>query len=319
MNAFVAKSHSLPLLTGIESDLVCYALLVNALFILHRFQGPYNGGSDLLGYLILVCLCLAHAAPDPVWRDYALAYLALQPILSYFKSGWSKAIHRDWWSGQALRDVFDYSAYPVSDAVRARFRDSALLAPMSWAVILFELAFPLALLHRDALVAALAVAAAFHLANFLLFNDAAQAWEDGTWMKQTKYHALFGVKFLLALGVFYFASGLVGRGEGTAWIRANRGKWLSVTLLMAVAIVMLSGWMRGLHVGPNRVAEEEASGVRFNVTQEGMAAGEDESNSAAPAEEAAGDGAEEKAEDASAEDPAAAEATDEAAEAAAAS
>lgn len=167
---------SLLLLTGIESDLVCYALLVNALFILHRFQGPYNGGSDLLGYLILVCLCLAHAAPDPRWREYALAYLALQPILSYFKSGWSKAIHRDWWSGQALRDVFDFSAYPVSQAVRARFRDSALLAPMSWAVILFELAFPLALLHRDALVAALALAAAFHLANFLLFGFNRFVW-----------------------------------------------------------------------------------------------------------------------------------------------
>ncbi|MFX4223931.1 MAG: HTTM domain-containing protein [Thalassobaculum sp.] len=167
---------SLLLLTGIESDLVCYALLVNALFILHRFQGPYNGGSDLLGYLILVCLCLAHAAPDPRWREYALAYLALQPILSYFKSGWSKAIHRDWWSGQALRDVFDFSAYPVSDAIRARFRDSALLAPMSWAVILFELAFPLALLHRDALVAALALAAAFHLANFLLFGFNRFVW-----------------------------------------------------------------------------------------------------------------------------------------------
>ena len=138
------------------------------------------------------------------------------------------------------------------------------------------------------MIGAITLLLASGLANFLLFNDAAQAWEDGTWMKQTKYHALFGVKFLLALGVFYFASGLVGRGEGTAWIRANRGKWLSVTLLMAVAIVMLSGWMRGLHVGPNRVAEEEASGVRFNVTQEGMAAGEDESNSAAPAEEAAG-------------------------------
>lgn len=105
------------------------------------------------------------------------------------------------------------------------------------------------------------------LANFLLFNDAARAWEDGTWMKETRYHALFGVKFLLALGVFYFASGLVGRGEGTAWMRANRGKWLSVTLVLAVAIVMLSGWMRGLHVGPNRVLDESADGIQLEAEE----------------------------------------------------
>lgn len=161
---------SLLLLAGVERALVCYALFGAALALLYRYRGPYNGGSDLLGYLILFCLCLAHAMPDPAWREYVLAYLALQLVLSYFKSGWAKAIHRDWRTGQALRDVFVFSAYPVSQAVRARFRDSRLVAPMAWAVIGFELAFPLALLRFEWLVAALTVAAAFHVANFLLFG-----------------------------------------------------------------------------------------------------------------------------------------------------
>jgi hypothetical protein len=91
------------------------------------------------------------------------------------------------------------------------------------------------------------------LTNFLLFNNAvkSQGWEDGQWMRQTNYHAIFGVKFLLALGIFYFASGLVGRGSGTAWIRRDRARWLTVTLGLAVAVVMLSGWLRNLHTGPN--------------------------------------------------------------------
>jgi hypothetical protein len=114
--------------------------------------------------------------PDPAWREYVLAYLALQLVLSYFKSGWAKAIHRDWRTGQALRDVFVFSAYPVSQAVRARFRDSRLVAPMAWAVVGFELAFPLALLRFEWLVAALAVAAAFHVANFLLFGFNRFVW-----------------------------------------------------------------------------------------------------------------------------------------------
>ena len=38
------------------------------------------------------------------------------------------------------------------------------------------------------------------------------------------YHAIFGVKFLAAMGGFFVASVLGGRGEGTAKIRANRAK-----------------------------------------------------------------------------------------------
>jgi hypothetical protein len=136
-------------------------------------------------------------------------------------------------------------------------------------------------------IGAITLLLASGLANFLIFNDAAQAWEDGTWMKQTKYHALFGVKFLLALGVFYLASGLVGRGEGTAWIRANRGKWLSVTLLLAVGVVMISGWMRGLHVGPNRLPDDGAAGVQLQSATEPavMPMDEAESGAVTPSEE----------------------------------
>ncbi|MEO1992782.1 MAG: hypothetical protein ABGW78_12660 [Pirellulales bacterium] len=115
------------------------------------------------------------------------------------------------------------------------------------------------------------------LANFLLFNRLVkeQGWGGGTWMQQTSYHALFGVKFLLAMGVFYFSSGLVGRGRGTQWIRDNRSTWLTITLGMAIGIVIISGCMRQLHTGPNiipddggvsmeeKTGSEEASPARY--------------------------------------------------------
>jgi hypothetical protein len=102
-------------------------------------------------------------------------------------------------------------------------------------------------------IGAITVLLASGLANFLIFNGRvkAEGWADGEWMRQTSYHALFGAKFLLAMVVFYFASALVGRGEGTQWVRNNRAKWLSVTLGLSFAIVLLSGWMRQLHTGPN--------------------------------------------------------------------
>lgn len=102
-------------------------------------------------------------------------------------------------------------------------------------------------------IGAITVLLASGLANFLLFNGRvkAEGWGDGGWMRQTSYHALFGAKFLLAFVVFYLASGLVGRGAGTQWIRNDRARWLSVTLGLALAVVLISGWMRQLHTGPN--------------------------------------------------------------------
>lgn len=98
------------------------------------------------------------------------------------------------------------------------------------------------------------------LANFLLFNGRvkAEGWADGQWMRQTSYHALFGVKFLLAMAAFYLGSALVGRGAGTQWVRNDRAKWLSVTLGLSLGVVLLSSWMRQLHTGPNLI---ESGGV----------------------------------------------------------
>jgi len=55
------------------------------------------------------------------------------------------------------------------------------------------------------------------------------------------YHAIFGVKFLAALGVFFVAAVLVGRGPRLAKMRQNRATWLGVLLALGALIVLLSG------------------------------------------------------------------------------
>jgi len=103
-------------------------------------------------------------------------------------------------------------------------------------------------------IGAITILLASGLTNYVLMirrvKDAPELW-GGDWMRQTGYHSLFGVKFLLAVILFYLASGLVGRGAGTQWIRNSRRQWLSVTVGLGVAIVMISGWMRQLHTGAN--------------------------------------------------------------------
>lgn len=158
------------LVVGLYSQWVCVALLLVSAVMLIRFQGPYNGGSDRMGLLILFCLTLAELLPSQKWREHALGYLALQLMLSYFISGWVKVVNSDWRNGRALQDVFLFSAYPASENMRAWANHPRLILWMSWAVMIFELLFPFAILSSKTLIIGLIVAALFHLANACLFG-----------------------------------------------------------------------------------------------------------------------------------------------------
>jgi hypothetical protein len=150
-----------------------------SLAILWRFQGPYNGGADRMGLLALWCLTAARLAPTQPWREVLFGYLGVQLMLSYFISGWVKVVNPDWRSGRALRDVFQFSAYPVAEDLRRWADRPRLLFVMSWAVMGFELAFPLTLISQPSLIAGLAVAGLFHLANACLFGLNRFFW---TWL-----------------------------------------------------------------------------------------------------------------------------------------
>lgn len=161
---------SILLLFGIEPLIVETFLLLISLRLVLRFQGPYNGGSDSMTLLVLLCLWLSHLAPNQGWREIALGYLAIQLILSYFQAGWVKLVNPEWRSGLALQQVFAFTAYPVSQSVGEFANNPALMLRMSWAVILFEILFPLAIFSETVLYVFLFVAAVFHLANACLFG-----------------------------------------------------------------------------------------------------------------------------------------------------
>lgn len=165
--------------TGVASPWPLAGLALLSLAILHRYQGPYNGGSDRMGLLALWCLTAARLAPELQWKELAFGYLGLQLMLSYFISGWVKVVNPDWRSGRALRDVFQFSAYPVSEDLRRWADRPSVLSAMSWAVMGFELVFPLTLLTQPSLVVGLAVAGTFHLANACLFGLNRFFW---TWL-----------------------------------------------------------------------------------------------------------------------------------------
>lgn len=161
---------SLCLMLGLWSHWSALALTLLSLLILNRFKGPYNGGSDRMGLLILCCLTCVHFAPTQYWKEIAFGYLAIQLTLSYFMSGWVKITNPEWRSGKALEDVFRFSAYPVSEALRKLSQHPKTLLILSWAVIALELLFPLTLLSQPTLILGLTATATFHAANAFLFG-----------------------------------------------------------------------------------------------------------------------------------------------------
>ena len=165
------------LILGVAAPWPLVGLAALSLVILVHFQGPYNGGSDRMGLLALWCLLAASLAPTTALRELAFGYLGVQLVLSYVIAGWVKILNPQW--RRALGDVFLFSAYPVSENLRRWSDKPRLLLILSWAVMLFELAFPLVLLNQHLLWVGLLIAASFHLANACLFGFNRFFW---TWL-----------------------------------------------------------------------------------------------------------------------------------------
>ena len=161
---------SVTLMLGIAPLLSAVVLVGLSIAHLVRFDGPYNGGSDRMTVLILICLCCTHLAPTTNLQELALGYLAVQLTLSYVLSGAVKIVNAEWRDGSALRDVFLFSAYPVSEATRKWAEQPQLLWVIGWTVMVFELIFAFFLLTMPTLIVGLSIAALFHLANFYLFG-----------------------------------------------------------------------------------------------------------------------------------------------------
>ncbi len=89
------------------------------------------------------------------------------------------------------------------------------------------------------------------LVNYIMFVRTFKTWDDA-WkdVYASTYHMLFGIKFALALVMFFLASALSGKAAGLQKIRDNARFWLNVNLVLAIVLVLVSGVMRQSHVGP---------------------------------------------------------------------
>lgn len=126
------------------------ALMTFATWILAlRWRGTFNGGSDAMTMILLLSLSVGLA--HPAWIPAALAYIAIQTLLSYFAAGLAKLRSPQWRRGQALGLFMK----------RPARREDLFI---SWVVILFECLFPLVLFSPALSLVFMGIGVVFHLA-----------------------------------------------------------------------------------------------------------------------------------------------------------
>ena len=148
-------------------------LFVGNLLILIRWRGAFNGGSDFLTLVVLTGLLIAYAVGT--WVDAELGvqaglwYIGIQAITSYFMSGAVKILRPEWRRGRAMTIFLNAAIYgPLPERHPLRQPKLALLG--SWSFILWECAFPFALVNPVHAVGFCAVAAFFHFLVFWFFG-----------------------------------------------------------------------------------------------------------------------------------------------------
>lgn len=144
---------------------------LTTLLIAVRWRGSFNGGSDFMNLIVLSALCIAAFFRSNASVAIAcLWYIAVQTCTSYFIAGIIKLKKKNWRSGKALSGFLSttvYSPDPMSSAIAG---NPLVCALFSWAVMIFECAFPLALLSPSLCSIAISLALLFHLGNFYFFG-----------------------------------------------------------------------------------------------------------------------------------------------------
>lgn len=149
--------------------LFIYCILFFTTFLITlRWRGSFNGGSDYLTLIMLLCLCVGSL--HPLLAKAALWYITLQVISSYFLAGLYKVKQTKWRLGTAVYGFVSSPNYKTPRFIVEKSKNPAYAQTLAWAVILFELAFPLVLTAPILTKFFLLAGVLFHLGNFMTFG-----------------------------------------------------------------------------------------------------------------------------------------------------
>lgn len=150
--------------------------IVAAMFILHliiciRFRGTFNGGSDMMAFVLLTGALIFTSFENPESSRFGFLYIAIHTIYSYFKAGYSKLVQRDWRSGKALAVFLNRSLYPDIQKLSDWLSNQKVLSLFAcWIVISFEIMVLFVPLFPNLISVYFLISLIFHFSVFLTFG-----------------------------------------------------------------------------------------------------------------------------------------------------
>lgn len=142
-------------------------LILTHLLICIRFRGNFNGGSDMMTFVVLTGALIAAAGAPKI----GMIYIATHTLYSYFKAGIAKAKHKEWRNGQAIPTFLTRSLFPDIQLAGEKLKTQNLISKtLGWLTLLFELAAPTLLIFPTAATTYMALAIIFHLGIYYCFG-----------------------------------------------------------------------------------------------------------------------------------------------------
>ncbi|MBL7545451.1 MAG: hypothetical protein JNL11_16655 [Bdellovibrionaceae bacterium] len=142
-------------------------LFFTHLFICIRFRGNFNGGSDMMTFVVLTGLFIAFLGQTKL----GLIYIAIHTLYSYFKAGIAKARFKEWWTGKALPVFLRRSQFlDIHQFGDWLEKHRSLQKFLGTSTILFEIAAFLLIFFPTFATIYFALALAFHATIYFVFG-----------------------------------------------------------------------------------------------------------------------------------------------------
>jgi hypothetical protein len=153
-------------------------VLVITTTLIRRRRIIGGDGAEQMSDIVLITAVLALLpVPSDARITLAVVFIAAQAVLSYFTSGVAKLVSPMWRSGAALPAIlgtYNHGLAWVSRMMETRPKIGLVLG---WAVILFEVSFPLVLIAPQSVaIVALGVGLTFHLGCAVLMGLNSFVW-----------------------------------------------------------------------------------------------------------------------------------------------
>lgn len=123
-----------------HSSAIFMVLFVTHLLTCIRFRGTFNGGSDMMTFVVLTGVIISLSSTEDKIQQLGLIYITIHSIYSYFKAGLVKVIQPEWRRADVLPTFLLRSLFPKVQSLSGWLSSKHFLNfILCWGVLILEL------------------------------------------------------------------------------------------------------------------------------------------------------------------------------------